>query len=42
MFKAVPFRFKLNTTKAGKIVPKIDIMKFYDYDWFFFSDGGRW
>ena len=28
MLKAVSYRFKLNTTKACKIVLKIDIMKF--------------
>ena len=30
MLKAVSYRFKLNTTKAYKIVPKIDIMNFLE------------
>ena len=28
--EAVSYRFKLNTTKAYKIVPKIDIMNFLE------------
>ena len=43
MLKAVSYRFKLNTTKACKIVPKFDIMKFQS-NWFFFSvmaEGGK-
>ena len=30
MLKAVSYRFKLNTTKAYEIVPKIDIMNFLE------------